>query len=936
MSKTGAAAAAGNLNIIFKVRYETKPNQNLFVVGDGFELGNWDPLRAIPMEEGDDCTWIAKIQYPTKASKITLEYKYIVATNEVRDGWEPEDNHKLVIDDASKPATIEVMDVYKWSDPVLDSFTRSAFSDVIFKRDAPNPAVHVDTTAADKDLITLYFQVTCPHVRTDQRVAVTGSIPELGNWDPLKGCILSDGEFPVWTGKITVKPTEFPLEYKFVIIKPDDTIIWEPYDNRKSQGPTQGVTGKSIYCINEWFTCPNQDLFKGLGVYVPIFSLRTKNSQGIGSYTDIKQLVDVCNKLGASLIQILPINDTTDRGEWPDSYPYKQVSCFALHPVFIDLLAIADDLPDNLVEEILERKKVLETRETIDYPAVYKFKMDILHRIFNLVKNVFITKGEMDKFVQKNGHWLKPYALFCYLRDEYGTMNYASWPKYSKITPAEIDQLCHKFNEQLAFIYWLQYIADKQYAESFQYASKHHVAIKGDLPIGVNINSVECWSQPNLFRMNMSAGAPPDDFSSDGQNWGFPTYNWEEMEKDGFAWWRARLERMSQLYHALRVDHILGFFRIWEIPRTTCVRGILGHFNPSYPLGRQELIDMGLWDIDRYVQPYVRWHLLSAKFGNKTGEIAAKYFNPRGWDTQDDWFEFKEEYSTEKRIFEAVSKDKTLNDNEKAHISTCLMQLVSNVLLVPDPEHWDCYHVRTEVTKEHVEQHPWGTQIFVSSSWDELPWEQKEKFKELYNTFTYKRHVPLWVEKAKPKLNILKKETNMLICAEDLGQITPEIIQTIQEFGLLSLRVQRMSKDPKDDFDNYQQFPYLSVACPSTHDCTSLRGWWEENSSISNKFWYHILMKKDACPPYLDRYVQEDILRQNLWTKSMWSIFLLQDLTGIVEDLRRQTPEQERINDPSNADNHWEYRFPYTLEELCDNDEFTSRVKDLAVSSHRF
>ena len=820
------------------------------------------------------------------------------------------------------------------TDSVQDAFTRATFTQVILRRETPVDAEYIDTTLAKDDEVETYFQVNCPYVRSNQKVAVVGSIPELGEWKVENAVVFADSEFPMWHGHVAIKAQNFPFQYKFVILNEDGSAIWEPYNNRTTNGPTK-KNDKVIFCINEWFTCPNTELFKGLGIYVPIFSLRTKNSQGIGSYTDLKECVDCCNKIGASMIQLLPINDTTDAGQWADSYPYKQVSCFALHPVYIDLLEISKNLPQDLLDEIMDTKDKLEALPELDYPAVYKLNMDTLKKIFALVKDEFIKSDELDKFLAKNGEWLKPYALFCQLRDEFQTMDYKKWGKYARVTPEEIEKYCEDKKDDLVFIYWVQYIAETQFRESYKYASEHHVALKGDLPIGVNINSVECWSQPNLFRMDMCAGAPPDDFSSDGQNWGFPTYNWEEMEKDGFKWWRARLARMSELYHTLRVDHILGFFRIWEIPRETCVRGLLGHFHPAYPLGRQELEQMGLWDIDRYVKPYIRYHLLHDKFGDKTNEIAQKYFISRNCFPVDDYYDFKEEYNTEKKIVEAISNDAAYTEDEKRHIITCLEQLVSNVLLVPDPEHWDCYHVRTEVTKEHTEQDQKGIKIFYSSSWNELPGDQKEKFKNLYHEFTYKRHTGLWVEKSRAKLNILKKATKMLICGEDLGQITPEIIQTIQEFGLLSLRVQRMSKDPKDAFDNYHEFPYLSVACPSTHDCTSLRGWWEESTDITNNFWYNILLKRTPCPGVLDCKTQEEILSQNLWSNAMWAIFLLQDLTGICEDLRLQTPDDERINIPADPNHHWRYRYPFTLEELAKNGKFTKKMMDLAVGSHR-
>ena len=924
--------------IRLRTRVFTHYGQELYVSGNIPELGNWKSDEAVPLFfEGNLDYWSTTFMIPLSTKPRTIEYKYIVSRTGGVDHWEPDENHKLEIGATPSPTIIEIADQYRWKDPVMNAFTRATFKEVLNRRTntvMPDP---IEPELVRPTFVKTHFQVNCPYVHSTQSVVVVGSIPELGEWNPLHGLKLEDGKFPIWANSIDLKATSFPFEYKYVLSNNDGTFIWEEQNNRHCHGPSlsqyDGTIPMTLF-VNEWFACPNKELFKGLGVYVPIFSLRTQESQGIGSYTDIKKLVDICNTMGASLIQLLPINDTTDKGEWADSYPYKQVSCFALHPVYIDLLAILDKLPSDIYNDLMYRKGELERLPSVDYPAVYSFKMNILSRIFKLVKEDFKESKEFEAFLKKNGTWLKPYALFCYLRDQYHTMEFRKWPKYSKVTPEEIEDLCDEKINDLLFIYWMQYIADKQFKESYDYATEHKVALKGDLPIGVNINSVECWAFPSLFRLTMCAGAPPDDFSSDGQNWGFPTYNWEEMEKDGFAWWRARLQRMAELYHTLRVDHILGFFRIWEIPRETCVRGLLGHFFPSNPLTRQELIQMGLWDIERYTKPYIRGKHLLEKFPNNYFEIAQKYLVARNISKDNDTYDFKPEYNNEKKIYNAVMNE-PLNDWQKKELLQKLFELLGNVLLIEDPERPDTYHVRTEVKKESVETTPDGPIIHWSTSWLELPGDQRQRFEELYIDYTYRRQTNLWVAKADAKLGVLKDSTNMLICGEDLGQITAGIIRSIEEHALLSLRVQRMSKDPAYDFDDYNRFAYLSVACPSTHDTSSLRGWWEENSSVRQKFWYNVLMRHDSCPERLSTYFQEMILRQNLWSNSMWAIFLLQDLTGINESLRRQSPEEERINIPADPNHKWRYRYPYSLEELNDHKEFMAQMRGLVEASHR-
>ncbi|OHT10412.1 putative 4-alpha-glucanotransferase [Tritrichomonas foetus] len=729
--------------------------------------------------------------------------------------------------------------------------------------------------------------------------------------------------------KLTKKKT---IKEKRIITK----IIWESEGNRFCPGVTSKIISDFYpvtMIVNNWYVNPNPRLFKGLGIYSPLFSVRSNDSCGIGQYTDIKGLVDVCEKIGSKMIQLLPIFDTTDVGDWPDSYPYRQVSCFALHPIYINLLMTLDSLPSDIYNDIQTTKWHFEQKFVVDYPTVYSYKMKMLKRIYNeVVINEINDNIEFSKFVDQEGEWLRPYALFCYLRDKFGTSDFHNWPKFSKISRREINSQCAKHSDDLQFIYWVQYICDKQFKDARDYASSKGVVLKGDLPIGVNFNSVECWAYPKNFRLDMCSGAPPDEFSEDGQNWGFPTYDWDYMESNGFQWWEMRLRRMYDLFQVLRIDHILGFFRIWEIPRDSCVRGILGHFFPCLPVSKPDLEARGLYDIERYVQPYIRWHLIEKKFGTEFGEnvalkVAHKYFNRRGFDSHDDYYDFKPEFNTEKKIEESL-RNEFPNDKRKRRIyQKYLFELLSNVMLIHDPQRPGCYHVRTNMTIESN-----GNE---SSTWQELPEPAHSRMKELYDYFTFHRHNDLWLSKAGKKLSVLENTTNMLICAEDLGQLTDRIVDCIKSSSLLSLHVQRMPKSIHQKFDEVGQFDYLSVCCPATHDMSTLRGWWEENRDQICEFW-KTQLKRDDNPPFTcEPWILEEIIKQNMESNSMWAVFLLQDLTDLIPNFRRQSPQDERINIPSDPRHHWRYRYPYSIDELLNCQEFSNKMKMLAETTHR-
>ncbi|KAK8866977.1 4-alpha-glucanotransferase dpe2 [Tritrichomonas musculus] len=924
--------SVSDLVVHFRVRCFTHFGQHLYICGNIPELGNWELSNAQQMYfENHYDFWDCVIRLPLTNKAIKIEYKYVRAYDKSRAEWEPEENHSVEITNIQNPGIVEVSDTFRWYDSQLDIFKRAPFIKAFNRRLSHVRAPTLDLSRNEPGMVLVKFQMSCANVKPGQKVRVVGSCPELGGWDHRKGIVMADGDFPMWNAVKLIDHNSFPFAYKYVIV--DGTnVYWESTENHYTSGIShQGadVDFPSSLQINDWLCLPNRELFKGLGVYTPLFSYRTKNSCGIGQYPDIKNMVDVCNKCGASLIQLLPINDTSDDGSWADSYPYRQTSCFALHPIYIDLLQVLPKTPEDIENEVKQKREELEKLPTVDYPEVWKFKMDILNRLFKHAT----FDDKFDDFVERNGKWLKPYALYCYFRSLYNTSDFHTWPEHSTITQEEVGQLSIKHYEDIKFTYWLQYICDVQFKSSRDYALNNGVVLKGDLPIGVFLNSVECWAFPKNFRMEYCAGAPPDPFSSDGQNWGFPTYDWDYMEQDNFSWWRLRLHRMAELYQVLRVDHVLGFFRIWEIPRDTCVRGMLGHYFPANPLSVDELRSWGLPDIDRYVKPYVRFHILQEKFGGEAQQVADKYFNKRNVDSNDDFYDFKPEYDDEVKV-EASLKE--LPEEKRNHYRACLFQLLANVLLVEDPEKKGFYQVRTEVKIDHVEETKNGPIEFKSTSWLELNDYQRSQFEKLYIEFAYYRQTANWVEKAKPKLDMLKNLTDMLICAEDLGQLTEGILNCLKQHGFLSLRVQRMSKDPKDDFDHIDSFQYLSVCCPSTHDSSSLRGWWEENRPMTENYWRNVLWRHDQCPEHLTPEISEMILRKHLWSNSMWAIFLLQDLTGIVPHLAKlQTPEEERINIPADPHHKWRYRFPYTLEELEDDDEFNITLYELAKDSHR-
>jgi len=470
----------------------------------------------------------------------------------------------------------------RWIDrPSNSAFYASAFSDVIFRRPDGASFRHPRIDPPQKGNVRIH--VTAPEVRSHESVAIIGSGKNLGDWKTPK--LMSDSHFPWWTIDLEVKE---PMEYKFVVVdtRSKEIRLWEEGPNHFfAEVPSEG-TRLVIADLDPRFpTLP----WRGAGIAVPVFSLKTEDSFGVGEFNDIKRLADWAAATGQSVIQLLPVNDTTMTHTWQDSYPYNAVSSFALHPQFIHL-------PDAGVRKDAAYRKLkaeLEAKPAIDYEAVNSAKLGVLRKLFKGAKGKDTMASEpYQKFFKENREWLLPYAVFCVLRDEHGTPDFSTWGKWSHFSARKVKEFADANADQVQFYCYLQFLLDGQLRDAVDYAHRKGVAIKGDLPIGVSRCSVDAWQHPQLFHLDSQAGAPPDAFAEDGQNWGFPTYNWEEMAKDGYAWWKSRMSTMARYFDAFRIDHILGFFRIWEIP-AQYKSGLMGHFNPALPYSGDELRSMG-------------------------------------------------------------------------------------------------------------------------------------------------------------------------------------------------------------------------------------------------------------------------------------------------------------------------------------------------------
>ncbi|MEO6915760.1 MAG: 4-alpha-glucanotransferase, partial [Chitinophagaceae bacterium] len=643
-----------------------------------------------------------------------------------------------VVPDGEHLRTIEIAKKSVANIHTFDSWNNEGFIDNVFYTAPFRNVLIPESPARTKTKIpksfTHIFRVKVPFLKKNEQVCLTGSGLELGDWKQADAIRLSkEGDW--WTTKLALPQESFPIQYNYGITESkDNQSIVESGENRFLPGIG---THDSLTILHDGFARLPIQKWKGAGVAIPVFSLKSKKSFGIGEFDDIKLLADWAKEAGIKLIQILPVNDTIATFSFADSYPYAAISAFALHPVYINLEATAGKKHAALLKGLKKKQKELNDLPAVDYVEVLKYKLEILRQICDASREEYLENTDFYAFFTANKHWLAPYAAFSYLRNKNGTADSSLWKtnkEYSKDAIAKFVSPKAKHYSEIFLHYFIQYHLHLQLKDSTEYAHKKGIVLKGDIPIGIYRYSCDAWMSPGLYNMDMQAGAPPDDFAVKGQNWGFPTYNWQKMQEDGFDWWRKRFEQMSNYFDAFRIDHILGFFRIWSIP-LHAVEGIMGYFVPAVPVHINEFAERDIWfDKDRYTRPFVTWPLLHETFGEEAMTIKDTYF-------EGEPLQLKPEFDTQQKVAEYFNtrEKNAQNDN----IKTRLFNIISNVILFEVPDSGgNLFHFRITMDK--------------TSSFQSLEWNTQSPLKDLYLDYFYRRQEYNWRKEALKKLPELK------------------------------------------------------------------------------------------------------------------------------------------------------------------------------------
>lgn len=902
------------MKLQFFLSFHTKFGESLWVCGNSEELGMDDPEKALPMEYLNDEFWEASIEISKKhLQKNQLCYKYYLKNSEGE--FISEWGHDRIVYDLKKDAEeIQLIDTWNHAGEFENAFFTAPFNNVLLKQ------VHSKGKSKLLKNSTHIFKVKAPLLKKNEVVCLLGSSNDLCHWDTNDPVLLSK-EDDWWVASVDLAGNDSAIGYKYGVYNKKEKIFvqYENGDNRVLYlfGDT---SPRRITILHDGFVQLPNNTWKGAGVAIPVFSLRSKNSFGVGEFADIQLLVDWAGQTGLSLIQLLPINDTIATNTWVDSYPYAAISAFALHPLYISLRDVAGKKNKDKVDALKRKQKQLNELAEVDYEEVMRFKIAMLKELYEIIGKECFESEDYKQFFEQNSHWLRPYAAFCYLRDKYGTSHFQEWKTNSVYNKEEIDRIVSgrsAAQRDCWFYYFVQYHLHLQLKEAADYAHKKGVVLKGDIPIGVYRYGCDAWMEPELYNMEAQAGAPPDDFTPIGQNWGFPTYNWKRMQQDGFSWWRQRFEQMSNYFDAFRIDHILGFFRIWTIPGHA-VQGIMGHFVPALPVHFVEFGENGIWfDEQRYCKPFITDEVLKEVFGFELVERIKEEFIAFG---TAEGYELKPEFDTQRKVEAHFATLEPSEENIK--IQSGLYDLISNVILFKqEGSKGQEFHFRISMER--------------TLSFKYLIPHVQERLKTLYINYFYHRQDHFWKKEAMHRLPKLKDATNMLICGEDLGMVPHCVPEVMEDLGILSLEIQRMPKNPATEFFHPNDAPYLSVVTPSTHDMSTVRGWWEENRERTQHFYNNILGQWGDAPYFCESWINRAIVLQHLYSPAMWSIFQLQDILGMSETLRRDNPQEERINDPANPKNYWRYRMHISLEELIKQKEFNDELKGYVENSGR-
>lgn len=806
------------------------------------------------------------------------------------------------------PATCDVEITDQWRSPELqaDTLRAEAFARAVF----PQPASPL--TAPMPRCGKLIIALSEPRIQEGEEFCIVSN--QFMHWDVAKAMPMKQYDNFIWQVEIDKTPLLKDLEFKFAIAdaRTGEFRYYEEGQNHHitidTNAQAQLVSFNGFCYAKAW---------RAAGVAVPVFSLRTAKSRGCGEFSDLIPLVDWCYEARLRVIQLLPINDTTATLSWRDSYPYNAISTMALHPNYISVQEVYDYYGRRMTGLERENGLCLNDINISDYNRTRDWKLLNLQRLYNEAKSEILADTELAKYLSHNNWWLRDYCVFAALKQKYATPDFRLWPEHSRYDATFVAECFGPQSElfdEVMIRAFVQFHLERQLRCALNYAHSKNVALKGDLPIGINPNSVEAWVNPEFFDFGLQAGAPPDFFSQDGQNWGFPIYNWDLMASDGFLWWQRRMSRMQQFFDAFRIDHILGFFRIWSIPKPFR-SGLMGIFSPALPYTAEELKmrGLGLAPADCTL-PLITQQFAYDQLGEFAQQILDLMFLPYG----------QNQFIMKKEYFGTAEANNWLEANipttKRDRLRNGWSRVVHEVLMVSVRE--GEYHPRIMLSQ--------------TARYALLDRDTQNLLCQLHDDFFFQRNNEFWKEMATKHLGGMLGKCQMLVCGEDLGMIPSSVPLVMQRMQILSLEMQRMPKYSWDRYGQCQGYPYMSVCATSSHDISNIRGWWEENASETQWYYNNVLRHSGEAPRVAQENTVAEIMQAHLDAPSMLCINPIQDYAGLLDDMPHLLPAEERINQPADQNNRWQYRVPFCIEQLTTHfPKLHQRVRDMVEKAER-
>ncbi len=890
--------------IEFNIRYNVSDSATLHLCYN-LDGGNTAPENTLSLREVQKGWWQCSLEVPDGHKHINYGYELRQGSNILCSEWAGTP-HTLRFNCVNRNYIVHDM----WLDSPAGYYTRTNLFRFFDKQQ-----IQLDEPSVNWYNRSVTFSVYATGLRSGERLHLVGDADVLGCWEPAKALPMQQRVPNRWSVTFDVSSLwSGGLYYKFIAVDENGAVRWEDGENRHILLPDFEPSTNYFYQLDALtFDAPSLRL---AGTVIPLFSLRSAHGWGIGDFGDIKLMTDWLVSTGQKILQLLPVNDTTVRGGNEDSYPYNCVSVFALNPIYADMSELPELSKPRRNAYYQKEREVLNALPVVNYSKAYRLKINYLRELFDEVGADVLASDGYVAFEKEQERWLKPYTLFRFLSSRLHS-NIWDWGEYSRYDSTTAERVIAEYPDavhEMRFHSYVQYLLFTQLSAAHNYANSRGVALKGDIPIGVAPNGVDVWCDSEQFNLSVSAGAPPDMFAADGQNWGFPTYNWQVMAGDGYAWWRRRLQYMSCFFDAYRIDHILGFFRIWEIPRTA-KSGLAGSFSPNRPLSVEEIQMSGLaFDEAQHTVPYIDDALLKKHFPRKVKLVVDSFLDANG----DGTYRFKPEMENANLlayyIYERTPKlPQAMKD--------ALLAIYGKVLFMHDLN---------------------APQLFVprilgyeTEAYVQLSQSDRVAYDHLYEDYFYNRHTMFWFREGTRKLTPLLLSTPMTACGEDLGMIPACVPWVMKNLQVLSLEIQRMPKLYGETFANPARYPYLSVATPSTHDMSTLRGWWREDETMSQQFYNCMLGFDGKAPLEMDGRVAHAILLQHLASPSAFALFAWQDWMAMDERLRRDNPDDERINIPSNRDHCWNYRMHIPLEQLMQERLFNDTVRNMIAGTGR-